>query len=173
MTNKQWRKKLLATWWGIARFIGTENTWAYTHKCYPDKIQEYPGKGLTRLTIDELETVVRGLVNMSGGQYNMPVKKTKTRGRWVPYDEKLKEPSSPGQTAKINKLANELNITDKYLVGIAEKAIGRSLADGEMTNTEAQKVIEALKHIKKRRQKTGLQMKIPYHLFEVNYHGTA
>jgi hypothetical protein len=170
MTENDYRKKLIATFWLIVHnHIDPLYVWELGAKLYPRKITAYPGKGLTNLTIEELESFVKRLCDKLEGAVKMPVRSKKpfpggfTAGRQHSICEHLDnlgtDPATPGQIAEMNRLANELELPDSYFLGVVKKATGKEY--GPYSRLEIQKVIEALKHIQKRPAKAVEKMRMP------------
>jgi hypothetical protein len=177
MTDKEYRNKLIATFWLIVhRHIDALYVWELGEKLYPRKITAYPGKGLTNLTIEELETFVKRLCDKLEGAVTMPVRNKKqfpglTAGQQHSIYEHLDnlgtDPATPGQITEMNRLANELELTDSYFLGIVKKATGKGY--GPYSRLEIQKVIEALKYIQKRPAKEAKKVPMLAEGFPVSW----
>lgn len=131
-----YRIKLLKTFWYTARQAGVSEDDA---RAFVQSV--YPGKRLSRMTVDELERVVRDFIKTNGIDVSMPLKKTKKKNAL--YRDNRVELATPGQIDLIDNYADALNLKDSHMEALMYRAGGRFGVP--MSVKVAQNMIEAMK----------------------------
>ena len=148
-----YRYKLLKTFWYTAKQAGVseENARAFAQAIYP-------GKRLSRMTVDELERVTRDFIAVHRVGVSMPRKKSKREKS--PSRNSRVELATPEQIDLIDNYADALGLQDFHLESLMYRAGSRY---GEpMTLKVAQNMIEAMKKMLSRGWKPKVTKEIKY-----------
>ncbi len=146
--DKQYRLKLIKTFWLIAHQITEENARAVVESMYKSP-------RISILQTYQLEAVVAELIRTSGLDIGMPNRQAKAsndRFNQPPPTPgtNLREDATPQQMALINQLANDLDLPDSVLVSQMEKMNRADGNEGPLSLRAAQNLIEGFKKMKKR-----------------------
>ena len=148
-----YRYKLLKTFWYTARLKGVsqDNARAFVESVYP-------GKRLSRMTVDELERVTREFIKVHRVDVSMPVKKVKRKKSQ--YRDHRVELATPEQIDLIDNYADALGLQDFHLESLMYRA-GAQFGE-PMTLRVAQNMIEAMKKMLQRGWKPKIKKEINY-----------
>jgi len=140
--NKNLRIKLIATFWLAAREAGIKKEFAdsFVLSCRFSN-----GKSLSKLTVDELQSVVSEFLKVCNVNVKMPTQTSRRNPKERPSRIEI---ASSGQLKKIDDLAAELDMPDYAVVALLERC--GHLISNQISKTTAQKTIEALKAMKER-----------------------
>ncbi len=155
MPNENYRYKLLKTFWGTARQAGVNEDDA---RAFVQSV--YPGKRLSRMTLDELDRVVCEFIKTTGIDFNMPVKKKNRKLRVQFSRDNRLELATPGQVELIDNYADALELQDFHLLSIMNRA-GAKVGE-PLTLKVAQNMIEGMKKMLDRGWKPKVRAEIDY-----------
>lgn len=147
---EDYRYKLIKTFWFCARKAGV------TKEQASDFVFSLYRKGLSRLTLDELESTVKQFIDTTGAKVYMPKKTIKKRKKGVVLDRF--EVASPGQLEKIEILAEAMGLSDSIIFTQLKKM--GWVPGTPIGKIAAQKTIEAFKSMAQRGWKPRERLKI-------------
>lgn len=141
-----YRYKLIKTFWYTARETGLCNELANDFVS-----ANFPGKSLSKLTIDELEVCVKELIKTSRLDIRMPWKTVKKKNQQqhtaIKGTSEHFQPASVRQLQKIDRLAEQIGLHEGHILKLAKK-FGHII--GPFSVQITQKLIECMKDMIRR-----------------------